>query len=315
MRRAAREATAIRLGLVELMSLSTSGEIGGYAIPCSEETYTRVLIGHFGSIDALKGKSFIDIGSGLGNSLHDLLINSGASVTSFDISPDIVAYLQATGKPALEGSIYSISAPDSSFDGAISTNFLNSGACPDEADFVDAFRQIHRVVRPGGIFLQAHFGGLGSEDHVKALQLRALAEVGFVDIRELETLAGNGEADDSLAFIAVRSGKRMSLSVSGAINKPQRRVIWEGGDHIGYGGYLSLPDSISEASIAEFCRNCEHHAPVGNSCELVPNNDQARYAARGRCDLALSDGRKVRFRRIGRMMGMEQILPGNFQDI
>lgn len=44
---------------------------------------------------------------------------------------------------------------------------------------------------------------------------------------------------------------------------------------------------------------------VGNSCAVIPNNDQARFASRGRCDLAVDNGHRVRFRRIGKMMGME----------
>lgn len=103
------------------------------------------------------------------------------------------------------------------------------------------------MLRPGGMFLQANFGGLGSREYVKQMQLSALTEVGFVDVIELETLSSDEQSDDRLVFITTRGNKRMSLEEVGSKIPAKRQIIWESGDSIGYFGRVALPQSIPEA--------------------------------------------------------------------
>lgn len=48
--------------------------------------------------------------------------------------------------------------------------------------------------------------------------------------------------------------------------------------------------SIGEDDIRKFCKSCDLYVAATNSCKIVNENDQARYAARQWCGWASQNG-------------------------
>jgi SAM-dependent methyltransferase len=97
------------------------------------------------------GAAVLDVGCGAGLDLlhaHQLTGPAGP-VTGVDLTPEMVAaarrHLAGTGVQVLEGTAEHLPVADASFDLAISNGALNLAT-----DKAQAFRELHRVLRPGG---------------------------------------------------------------------------------------------------------------------------------------------------------------------
>ena len=155
------------------------------------------------------GDTVLDIGSGSGTDIlySGLKTGSGGTVLGLDFTPAMIekarrniAKMGATNVKILEGSATRIPLPDASVDVVTSNGVLN--LVPDKAA---AFREIHRVLRPGGrlqladIVVQQDVGavcGLNPQlwadciggAAVEAEYLKTIQESGFDDVRIVKRL-------------------------------------------------------------------------------------------------------------------------------
>jgi ubiquinone/menaquinone biosynthesis C-methylase UbiE len=100
-----------------------------------------------------RAERVIDVGCGTGLFLDDLSRNYPAlELTGVDLSPQMLEQARKRGTRAklVESSVYSMPFPDGSFDVA-----LNTISCHFYLEQVRAFREIARVLRPGGRFFCA----------------------------------------------------------------------------------------------------------------------------------------------------------------
>jgi phosphoethanolamine N-methyltransferase len=104
----------------------------------------------------LSGKRVLDIGCGIGGGDIVLARDLGAEVVGIDLEPPLVErarrYAEAAGlddRIAFEVvEAGPLGFPDASFDAVYS-----SGAFTQIEDKADAFAEVHRVLRPGGVFM------------------------------------------------------------------------------------------------------------------------------------------------------------------
>ena len=101
----------------------------------------------------------LDIGCGIGGPARWIAYKFGCQVTGIDLTPEFCEAARQlndiTGMSQhvtiLEGSALSLPLPDATFDRAVSQNVLMN-----IADKVGVFREVFRVLKPGGIVVLAH---------------------------------------------------------------------------------------------------------------------------------------------------------------
>lgn len=100
----------------------------------------------------VRGKTVLDLGCGSGENLVPL-VKRGAHVIGIDISPDLIQLarrrLSSYGLAAevREGSAYATELPDASVDVVFCMALLH------HLDLPRARQEIHRILRPGGLFI------------------------------------------------------------------------------------------------------------------------------------------------------------------
>lgn len=106
-------------------------------------------------LPALPGPEVLNAGAGAG-SLTLKLVDAGLRVTSTDASPELCAWTEAAlrargtpaGNPVIVGDLQRLELPNASFDAAV---------CAEVLEHLDddgaALRELHRVLRPGGLLL------------------------------------------------------------------------------------------------------------------------------------------------------------------
>lgn len=107
------------------------------------------------------GERILDIGGGIGGPARWIAAQSGAHVTSLDLTPEFCraaeALNAATGLAdrvtVVEGSALDLPFPAASFDRAYSENVAMN--LPDKPRF---YAEAFRVLKPGGVFAFSHYG-------------------------------------------------------------------------------------------------------------------------------------------------------------
>ena len=171
--------------------------------PLQKEDYEDALLVFTGGKDYFKDAVFVDIAAGLGSRVHDVVTDLGGKVMNLDISADAVRYLQETkGEPGAVADAFQLPLADNSMDGLISANFINSSAMMGEegTEYIenteDFIREVARVLKQGGIFIQSNFG---AGEKVKAYTINALLTAGFGNRLEITPLNHNQRGYDSIA--------------------------------------------------------------------------------------------------------------------
>jgi SAM-dependent methyltransferase len=164
-----------------------------------EQQYRYALLRHLGTPDKIKEATFLDIGSGIGNPLQDLVMDYGARVVCLDLDPDTVYEAASSGTRAIQGDMFSTPFRSGSFDGVLCSEVID--IVPKNAEQLrKIFQEVHRVLKNGGVFLQRHIGTgipIGFPDAKD--QLEILAQTGFGHIYLLE----RPTTVNQLAFSAV----------------------------------------------------------------------------------------------------------------
>lgn len=163
----------------------------------------------------LNGKRVIDFGCGHGNFLHACLRAGAASGLGIDYGEDAIRYAQAAaerlGVENLEfrlESVYGVNVADASFDFAIQNGVFHH---LDDED--RAYREVHRVLEPGGWFW-IYTDGAGAVSHdLWDASVRILREVPHPFILEV------------LDFLGVETNKRYHLG--DGLNAVYRHTTWE----------------------------------------------------------------------------------------
>jgi SAM-dependent methyltransferase len=145
----------------------------------------------------LDGKACIDFGCGHGNFAHALLRDGAGSVTGIDYGEESIRFAIAArdrlGVPAATldfrvESVYGTSAADASFDFAIQNGVFHH---LDDEDA--AYREVHRVLKPGGWFWIYTDGAGGLTHDLWDVSVRILRDVPaplvieVLDFLEVET--------------------------------------------------------------------------------------------------------------------------------
>lgn len=164
----------------EMRKRAERGELEPFNDLVTKEEYKKALEEHFGSLDSLKGKHYLDVGVGFGSGLHDLLQEHGVEITNLDISHDALKHLKkkTPQEPGVVGTAYALPFKDGSFDGVVSLNLINTSAGMDLWDVKDIFSEASRILKPGGDFIQSHFG-YAATSVSRDKQLGALKLAGF----------------------------------------------------------------------------------------------------------------------------------------
>lgn len=165
----------------------------------------------------LKGKRCIDFGCGHGNFAHALLKAGAAYVLGVDYGASSIAYSKAArdrlGVPAskldfVQEQVYKVSQPSESFDFAIQNGVFHH---LDDED--SAYREVHRVLKPGGWFW-IYTDGQGAISH----DLWDLALHVLRDIPSEHIVA-------TLGTMGLSVGKRYHLG--DGLNAIYRHTTWE----------------------------------------------------------------------------------------
>lgn len=122
----------------------------GYMAPGGEGNVDRLMSGI-----GLQGRKVLDIGCGLGGPAFYLARQYGAEVTGIDLERHLIEQAQArAGEHGLEGQTDfrvveagPLEFADDSFDVV-----LTSGALTQTEDLAGMFREIRRILKPGGVF-------------------------------------------------------------------------------------------------------------------------------------------------------------------
>lgn len=114
------------------------------------------------------GRRLLEIGAGTGQD-SAFFAEQGLDVLATDLSPAMVERCRAKGLTAQVVDFLHLDMPDASFDAAYALNCLLH---VPNTDLPDVLASVHRVLRPGGLFFVAVYGGDGTEgpletdDHV-----------------------------------------------------------------------------------------------------------------------------------------------------
>jgi SAM-dependent methyltransferase len=127
----------------------------------------RLMAGSRWSADELRGRSVLECGSGAGR-FTEVLCETGATVTSFDISSAVHANAASNGRfPNLrlvQASIYDLPFPEESFD-----FLLCFGVIQHTPDVERTFKTIMRYLRPGGRFCVDVYAAIVAYPHPRQL--------------------------------------------------------------------------------------------------------------------------------------------------
>lgn len=125
---------------------SGAGEIWNWEGPAGRLRWKRrvqMLIGHL-----RPGMKVLELGCGTAYFTKELAL-TGASISAIDISPDLLAEARhncpASNVTFEVQNAYQLSYSDASFDSVVGSSVLH------HLEINEALRQIHRVLRPGGI--------------------------------------------------------------------------------------------------------------------------------------------------------------------
>lgn len=154
----------------------------------SMEEFSLAIKEHFGGdLNKVKGAKFLDAGSGIGSSLQELIIDLGGEVTSLDKSSRIVDMVRKEGREAVNGDVFFLPFDSESFDGVIQSQVIDI-VPKNSSQLTKMLQEIHRVLKPEGIFVQTHHGGGFPHDWFPTFeeQIDILAEAGFKEIRLIE---------------------------------------------------------------------------------------------------------------------------------
>lgn len=175
------------------------------------------MVAHFASL--LHGpRKVLDAGCGAGR-MMPVLADLGCAVEGVDLSPEMIrrARRDRPDFPSQVGSITALPFPDAMFDGVFS--WYSTIHSPDE-DLPQIWREVRRVLRPGGVVLVTFQAGHGITDvsdnyrrrgHDIALHRHNrtadqmsehLAAAGFVEVARLVRAAAPHERDDQAVLIA-----------------------------------------------------------------------------------------------------------------
>ncbi|WP_308313065.1 class I SAM-dependent methyltransferase [Streptomyces sp. ISL-1] len=117
--------------------------------------------------DELQGREVLECGSGAGR-FTEVLCQTGAAVTSFDISNAVEANATSNGRFAnlrlLQASIYDLPLVDESFDYLVCL-----GVIQHTPDVERAFKTIFRYLRPGGKFCIDVYAAIVAYPHLRQL--------------------------------------------------------------------------------------------------------------------------------------------------
>ena len=156
------------------------------------------------------GDDVLEVGSGPGRST-DLLRSLAPRVTAVEVDPELAAglaqRLAGTNVEVIEADGTDLPLPDDRFSSAATFGMLHHVPSPAQQDTV--FAQVHRVLRPGGVYLATdsldtegtrafHEGDTFTVMAPETLPAR-LAAAGFADVRVEQT-------DFELRFSAVKAG-------------------------------------------------------------------------------------------------------------
>lgn len=165
----------------------------------------------------LKGKRCIDFGCGHGNFAHALLKAGAGFVLGVDYGESSIAYAKAArdrlGVPAskldfVQEQVYKVSQPSASFDFAIQNGVFHH---LDDED--SAYREVHRVLKPGGWFW-IYTDGEGAVSHdLWDMALHVLRDIPSEHIVE------------TLGRMNLSVGKRYHLG--DGLNAIYRHTTWE----------------------------------------------------------------------------------------
>jgi SAM-dependent methyltransferase len=119
------------------------------------------------SLAELQGRDVLECGSGAGR-FTEVLCESGATVTSLDISEAVDANAASNGRSAnlrlLQASIYNLPLAEESFD-----YLLCLGVIQHTPDVERAFKAMFRYLRPGGRFCIDVYAAVAAYPHLRQL--------------------------------------------------------------------------------------------------------------------------------------------------
>jgi ubiquinone/menaquinone biosynthesis C-methylase UbiE len=159
-----REATFMNYGFQSL----NGDEKLDLQLPRDEENrYCIQLYHHVASQVSQEGKDILEVGSGRGGGAEFLTrYLKPKSYTGIDISSSVIAFCNKThNQPGLlfkKGFAEKLEFPDQSFDSVVN---VESARC--YADIQGFFKEVHRVLRPGGNFLFADMVVKGEIDEIR----------------------------------------------------------------------------------------------------------------------------------------------------
>ena len=167
--------------------------------------------------DLLSGKRGIDFGCGHGNFAHALLRGGAAYVLGIDYGQESIRYAEAARDRLGVGSerlafrvesVYEVAEPDESFDFA-----LQNGVFHHLDDEDRAYREAHRVLKPGGWFWAYTDGEGGVSYDLWDAAVHVLRDVPPAFVMEC------------VDFLGVETGKRYHLG--DGLNATYRHTSWE----------------------------------------------------------------------------------------
>ena len=184
--------------------------------------------------DLQPGQTVVDLGSGAGNDVFIArrMVGESGKVIGVDMTPDMIKKARENaakvGYPNVEfrlGEIEALPVGGNSVDRVISNCVLN--LVPDKAQ---AFREMHRILKPGGKFgvsdvvLEGNFPeelrkaaelyiGCVSGAMQKDAYLKSLGDIGFTNVKVMKEKMLDVPEDLLAAYLSV--GQRKTLAQSG----------------------------------------------------------------------------------------------------
>lgn len=167
-----------------------SGLTQPYYDSISEETYTKEIQRYFKTPDQLSGKTFLDVGSGMGSRLHDILQRFGVNFVNLDITKEAILFRQNMGEMGIVGDAYHLPIKNEVVDGVIMANVTDSGLLADQTDLEDIYLELHRVIKKGGYYLQTQNDPTYGVSQRK--EIKTLRNAGFNRVRRFAGITSDG---------------------------------------------------------------------------------------------------------------------------